>query len=207
MMSKIDLKKELKQLYTASAKEPAIVDVPDLVCFMIDGQGDPNTSAEFQQAIEALYGTSYTLKFMLKKRGGFPDYTVMPLEGLWWADDLAAFAELRKDEWKWTLLIVQPDFVARELFEQGVAELSRKKSPPALPKLRLDVLREGRSVQIMHVGPYSAEKSTIERLHAFMQENGCTFNGPHHEVYMGDPRRTAPEKLKTILRQPVKPSR
>lgn len=204
-MEKLDLKKTLKALYAPSAKEPSLVDVPPMNCFAVDGQGAPGAQA-FQEAIEALYGASYTLKFMLKKRKGFPEYAVMPLEGLWCADDVTAFVEGRKDECKWTLLIVQPDFITRELFDEAVAELKAKKDSPAIAKLRFDTLREGQSVQIMHVGPYAAEKPTIERLHAYMKEKGCTFNGPHHEVYMNDPRRTAPEKLKTIIRQPVRSS-
>jgi len=202
-MSKLDPKKELKHLYSPSAKEVVFVDVPPMSFLMVDGQGDPNGSQAFQEAIEALYGMSYTLKFMLKKSEK-RDYAVMPLEGLWWADDLSDFAKGNKDRWKWTLMIAQPDFVAAEQVAAARAELERKKNPPALSRLRFERFEEGRAAQILHVGPYSAEGATIERMQRFAAENGCALAGKHHEIYLSDPRRTAPEKLKTVLRQPIR---
>ena len=202
-MTKIDLKKELKHLYSASAKEAAVVEVPEMNFLMIDGSGDPDASEEFQDAVGALYGLSYTLKFMIKKGERALDYKVMPLEGLWWVEGEEAFDIDRRELWRWTLMIMQPEFVTAELVERAAEEVERKKSPPALEKARFESFREGLSAQIMHVGPYCDEGPTIERLHAFIRESGRQPRGKHHEIYMGDPRRTAPERLKTILRQPM----
>ena len=202
-MPKIDLKKELKHLYQPTAKEVAVVDVPEMNFLMIDGAGDPNTSQEYQDAIEALYAVAYTLKFMVKKRDPQVDYVVPPLEGLWWAQEMDAFSMEDKDAWKWTAMIMQPEVVTRELVEEAVQEVARKKDPPALPKIRFESYPEGLSVQIMHIGPYSEEAPTIQKLHAFAQQNGYQLRGKHHEIYLSDPRRTAPDRLKTVIRQPV----
>jgi hypothetical protein len=201
-MPKLDLKKELKHLYFPSATEPVIVDVPTMNFLMVDGEGDPNTSEEFQDVCTVLYGVSYTLKFMLKKAKK-QDYVVMPLEGLWWADDMADFMGLNKDKWKWTLMIAQPDFVTAEQVDEAMKELDRRKNPPALPRLRFESYDEGMAAQILHIGPYAEEGPTIEKLHQFIRESGHEPRGKHHEIYMSDPRRTAPEKLKTVIRQPV----
>lgn len=202
-MKKIDFKKELKHLYSASQKEAVFVDVPEMKYLMVGGEGDPNESQEFRDAIEALYSVSYTLKFMVKKGKPAVDYVVPPLQGLWWADDMAAFTAGEKDTWKWTLMIMQPEFVTEDLFKKAVREVEKKKNPPALSKLRLESYHEGLSAQVMHVGPYSEEGPTIERLHGFIREKGHDLRGKHHEVYLSDPRRSAPEKLKTIIRQPI----
>jgi len=203
-MTKTDLKKTWTELYNPSAKVVSIVDVPALSFLMIDGAGDPNTAPAYVEALEVLYGVSYTLKFTLKKRGETPDYTVMPLEGLWWSDDMDSFLMGRKDQWLWTAMIMQPDFITAEQVQEAAEELRRKKDPPALGKLRFERFAEGLSAQIMYFGPYSAEAPTIERLHRFIEENGYVRAGKHHEIYLGDPRRTAPEKLKTVIRQPMK---
>ncbi len=202
-MPKIDLKKELKHLYQPTAKEVAVVDVPEMNFLMIDGAGDPNTSQEYQDAIEALYAVAYTLKFMVKKRDPQADYVIPPLEGLWWAQEMDAFSMEDKDAWKWTAMIMQPEVVTRELVEEAIQEVERKKDPPALPKIRFESYPEGLSVQIMHIGPYSEEAPTIQKLHAFAQQNGYQLRGKHHEIYLSDPRRTAPDRLKTVIRQPV----
>ena len=202
-MAKVDFKKELKHLYSASAKEVAVVDVPTMNFIMIDGAGDPNTVPEFQEAMGALYPVSYTLKFMLKKSVGF-DYVVSPPEGLWWTDDMGRFSVAKKEAWKWTLMIMQPEQVTAELYDEAVAQVRKKKNPPALSKLRLEPFCEGPSVQILHIGPYAAEGPTITKLHHFARENGYRLHGKHHEIYLSDPRRAAPEKMKTILRQPVR---
>lgn len=205
-MSKIDLKKELKDLYEVSHKEPAIVRVPALRYIMADGEGDPNTAAAYKEAVEALFTLSYTIKFMLKKGSAQVDYGVMPLQGLWWTEDMAQFSIKNKNNWKWTAMILQPDHITREIFEAG-AELAKKKKPlPALPELRLETFEEGLCAQILHMGPYAAEAPTIEKLHRFIKENDCELTGKHHEIYMSDVRKTAPDKLKTILRQPMKPA-
>ncbi|UCE14202.1 MAG: GyrI-like domain-containing protein [Candidatus Heimdallarchaeota archaeon] len=205
-MSKIDLKKELKNYYSGvSAKEFSIVDVPPLNFLMIDGQGYPGTSQEYQDAMMTLYPLSYTLKFMMKKKG--KDYVVMPLEGLWWAKDMMVFTEAfmeRKDEWLWTSMIMQPEFITQEMVDKAIEEVKKKKDPAALSKVRFEVYNEGLSVQILYFGSYADEGPTIERLHTFIHDQGYELRGKHHEIYLSDPRRTKPEKLKTIIRQPVK---
>ncbi len=198
---KIDLKKDLKPLYAASAKASTLVTAPPLKYLMFNGYGDPDTNPDFQAGVEALYTASYTLKFMLKKGQGL-DYVLPPLEGLWWML-LADFDLEHRDDWRWTLMLAQPEKVTRELLDQAVVAAKKKKQLPALEKLRLDVYDEGRAAQMLHVGPYSEETATIDRLHAFIKEQGFHLCGKHHEIYLSDPRRTAPEKLKTILRQPV----
>ena len=202
-MEKIDLKKVFKELYSLPSKEVVVVDVPPFTYIMIDGGGDPNTSQEYQEAMETLYPLSYTLKFALKRGEAQVDYVVMPLEGLWWVPDMAQFNLEDKDAWQWTSMILQPEPVTPKLFAEAVEEVRRKKNPPALEKARLEELHEGLSAQIMHIGPYAEEAPTVEKLHALIKDNGYEFNGKHHEVYMGDPRRTAPEKLKTVIRQPI----
>ncbi len=202
-MGKVDLKKELKELYFPSAKEVAMIDVPEMSFLAIDGIGNPNTSGDFQDSFQALYGVAYTLKFELKKDES--DFAVMPLEALWWANDMSSFMEARKDEWKWTNMIAMPDFVTEE--QVGAAKeqlLAKRGEVPGLEKLRLERFAEGLSVQIMHIGPYAEEAPTIRRLHDFMDEKGYTFGGKHHEIYLSDPRRTKPERLKTVVRQPVR---
>lgn len=203
-MEKIDLVKTLKSLYNPSSKEISAVEVPDMRFAMIDGAGDPNTSPDFQSAVEALFGISYTLKFMLKKREGGVDYGVMPLEGLWWSDDMTRFSIEAKGLWKWTLMIMQPDFVTGDDFMAAQEELTRKKNPAALRNVRFEHFREGLSAQILHIGPFSAEGPAVERLHAFIGESGRRPEGKHHEIYMSDFRRTATERLKTIIRQPMR---
>lgn len=194
-----------KDLYRPRPTEPEVVDVPPMRFLMVDGRGDPNTSLEYRQAIEALYGAAYGLKFLLKKKGH--DFKVAPLEGLWWAPDMKSFEVARKADWHWTAMIMQPDEVTAEDFAGVRDNLASKKPSPAVAKLRLAGFDEGPAAQIMHIGPYSAEGPTIARLHTFIRERGCTFDGTkqkHHEIYLGDPRRAAPDKLKTIIRQPFK---
>jgi hypothetical protein len=171
---------------------------------LIDGVGDPNTSPAFQAAVEALYSVAYTLKFSIKKGPLAIDYPVMPLEGLWWMDDMGRFTLGNKDDWKWTVMLVQPDFMTEDLVKEGVEQVRKKKNPAALPLLRFERFHEGLCAQIMHLGPYAAEKPTIERLHAFIAEQGASLTGKHHEIYLSDPSRTAPEKMKTVIRQPMK---
>lgn len=202
-MEKIDLRKTLKHLYKPSAKKPEVVDVPEMSFLMIDGEGDPNTSQTFQDAVGALYAASYTLKFTFKQGDPPVDWTVMPLEGLWRADDIAEFSTVDKSKWKWTLMIVQPEPVTVQAVADAVDQAQKKKDLPALERLRFEAFREGLSAQIMHIGPYSEEGPTIEGLHEFIRESGHELRGKHHEIYMGDPRRSAPEKLKTIVRQPM----
>ena len=201
-MAKRDFKKELKHLYGPSKKEFSVVDVPPMNFLMIDGHGDPNDNPDFQEGMDALYGMAYTIKFALKPQG--IEFVVPPSEALWWMEDMSEFSVETKDRWQWTMMIMQPDEVTQEIVAAAQRELARKKDPPALSKLRYERYHEGLSVQIMYLGPYADEGPTIARMHEFIRENGYDFNGKHHEIYLGDPRRTAPEKLKTVIRQPVK---
>jgi len=203
-MSKIDFKKELKHLYRPSSKEFVVVDVPPMKFLMIDGHGDPNTAQEYQDAVEALYAVSYKLKFTSKKELG-KDYVVPPLEGLWWAEDMEAFTAARdKSAWDWTMMIMQPEWITQGMVEEAVKQVE-KKGLPALSKLRLETYHEGLAVQILHIGSYDDEGPTIAKMHQeFMPENGYEPVGKHHEIYLSDPRKVAPEKLKTVLRQPVR---
>jgi len=201
-MEKLDLKKQLKHLYKPSAKQPSIVEVPPMNFLMIDGRGHPSEAEEYHTYMQALYGLSYTIKFASKQRLGI-DYVVMALEGLWWSEDAAELNMDDKINWYWTSMMMQPDHITAEFVEEARQELAAKKDPPALDRIRFERFEEGLSAQIMHVGPYDAEAPTIERLLAFIRENGYELRGKHHEIYLGDPRRTAPERLKTVLRQPI----
>lgn len=201
--SKMDFKKQFKELYHPPADEAVVIDVPAMNFLMIDGQGDPNIAQEYKDAVEALYSVSYTLKFNLKKQGGFTDYVVPPLEGLWWVDDMNEFSTKRKDDWKWTMMIRQPEFGSDELAARAIEEVRKKKNLPGLDKLRFENWCEGLAAQIMHIGPYSEEGPTVEKLHNFIKENGYELRAKHHEIYLGDPRKTPPEKLKTVVRQPM----
>lgn len=202
-MQKTDFKKTLKSLYGPSAKDFAIVEVPKMNFIKVDGAGIPE-GATYAEAVSWLYSISYPLKF-LSKQMLQQDYVVPPLEGLWWAEDLSAYTQGRKDEWLWSMMIMQPDWITPEMYAQSL-EKAQKKLGTAPTSLRFETYDEGLSVQILHIGPYSAEAPTIARMHnTFIPENGLTETGHHHEIYLSDPRKTAPEKLKTVLRQPVKP--
>lgn len=202
-MQKTDFKKSLKSLYAPSQKDFSLVDVPAMTFIKIDGAGPPG-NAQYVQACEWLYPLSYGLKFMSKKELE-RDYVVPPLEGLWWAQDMTAYIENRRDEWQWTLMIMQPEWITPEMFARSLAKVTDKQGTPP-ETLRFESLDEGLSAQIMHIGPYSEEGPTLARLHdKFMPKQHLTWNGKHHEIYLSDPRRAAPEKLKTVLRQPVKP--
>jgi hypothetical protein len=198
-MEDLDLKKIYKTLYAPSKKFETVT-VPEMTFLMVDGQGNPNTALAYAQAVEALYAVAYTLKFKLKKEVE-KNYTVMPLEGLWWVPDMRDFTDTDKDAWYWTMMILHPPEVTPERFQQACAEAGKKKDLPALPKLRLEPYHEGRAAQILYFGPYADEGPTIARLHEFIHEQGGTLTGKHHEIYLGDPRKTEPEKLKTVIRQ------
>jgi hypothetical protein len=202
-MEKLDLKKSLKYLYEPTAKAFSVVDVPEMNFIMIDGHGNPNTSAEYVDALQALYSAAYTLKFTVKKEMAV-DYPVMASEGLWWMDDIREFSADRKDDWKWTMMIMQPEIVTRKMFDQAVATALEKKRQPALTRLRLERFHEGLSTQILYFGPYSEEGPTIARMHQSIEQSGYVRYGKHHEIYLGDPRRVAPEKLRTVIRQPMR---
>ncbi|MFX0079722.1 MAG: GyrI-like domain-containing protein [Candidatus Hermodarchaeota archaeon] len=204
-MEKIDYRKTMKEFYNPPGT-PVIINVPELQYLMIDGKGYPGTSQEYQDAIEALYPVAYTLRFALKK-AGILDYKVMPLEGLWWAQDMDAFTiEHRKDEWLWTSMIMQPPAVTKERYQDAIEQVTKKKNPVALTKIRLETYHEGLSVQIMHIGPFSEEGPNIKKMHQYAFDQGYELHGKHHEIYLSDFRKTAPEKLRTVIRQPIKKS-
>jgi hypothetical protein len=202
-VGKIDFKKELKHLYNPSSKEVQIISVPKLNYLLIDGLGNPNTSQEYKDSIEALFSVSYAIKFMIKKGPNGLDYGIMPFEGLWWTDNIEEFSIDNKDIWNWTSMIMQPEFIERDLVDKALAEVKKKKKLPSILKIGFEVIDEGLVAQIMHIGPYSEEKSTIERLHNYIKENNYCKVGKHHEIYLSDPRKASPDKLKTIIRQPI----
>lgn len=203
---KSDFKKEIRT-YSARHGEFSVVTVPTLQFLMIDGHGNPGTAQAYKDALTTLYPVAYKLKFFSKNELG-KDYGVMPLEGLWWADDMESFTSARdKSRWDWTLMNMVPDWITPEHFDAAREVVAQKGEAPALDALRLEPLEEGMSVQTLHVGPYDAEGPVLEEMHSsFIPGNSLAMTGKHHEIYLGDVRRTAPEKLKTILRQPVKPA-
>ena len=202
-MTKTDFKKSLKHLYAPSSKDFQVINVPAMNYLMVDGKGNPNTAQAYKDALETLYAVAYKLKFMSKAQQ--KDYVVPPLEGLWWADDMNSFITNNKDAWQWTMMIMTPDWITRDMLTEALRIVKTSKDPPALEKLRLETLTEGTSVQIMHIGSYADEAPTLARLHKhWMPENGYQPTGKHHEIYISDPRKTPAEKLKTVLRQPIK---
>jgi hypothetical protein len=203
-MTKIDFRKQHRDLYQPPAKEFTVVDVPPMQFLMVDGHGDPNTASEYQDALEALYAVAYKVKFASKKEIE-QDYVVPPLEGLWWAEDMETFTTRRdKSAWDWTMMIMQPEWISRETVSTAIEQAAKAKDLPALPILRLEAYHEGLSAQIMHIGSYDDEGPVLHRMHQqFIPENGYHPTGKHHEIYLSDARKVAPEKLRTVLRQPV----
>ncbi len=204
-MPKINFKNILKDLYQPSGQEFTLVEVPDMQFLMIDGHGDPNTVSAYQQAVESLYAVAYKLKFLSKENA--QDYVVPPLEGLWWAQDREAFTTARdKSQWDWTMMIMTPDWISPALYKTALDLVREKKDLPALDIIRLESYHEGLSAQILHIGSYDQEGPTLKRLHEeWLPAQGLAPAGKHHEIYLSDPRRVGPEKLRTILRQPVAP--
>lgn len=201
---KYDVKRAYREFYAPSAREFTLVDVPPMRYLAVDGHGDPNTAAEYAEAVEALFSVAYAAKFRSRKELG-RDFVVAPLEGLWRADDPAAFVARDKSSWDWTLLIAQPDWIDEALVAEAVAAARAKGDRPALSLVHLRELHEGPSAQILHIGSYDDETPTLARLHdEWMPQHGLTFAGDHHEIYLSDARRTEPEKLRTVLRQPVR---
>ncbi|MFX1374682.1 MAG: GyrI-like domain-containing protein [Promethearchaeota archaeon] len=205
MPVKIDYKKTQKELYQPKAQEPVIVDVPEMQFLMIDGMGSPGDSQEYQDALSALYPIAFRTKFLSKAKG--KDYVVPPLEGLWWADDMNDFTEGNRDKWKWTMMVRQPDWINQDIIDEAI-EIIKEKKPELsklLLKLRLEKYKEGRAAQIMHIGPYSEEGPTVQKLHDLILKKGAKFNGllsKHHEIYLSDPRKANPTNMKTVIRQP-----
>ena len=202
-MNKTNFKKTLKHLYNPPRRF-VTVDVPEMQFLMLDGHGDPNTSQDYKDAVEALYAVAYKIKFISKK-GLEKDYIVPPLEGLWWAEDMETFITRDKSQWDWTMMIMTPNWISAEIFVDAVEQVRKAKDPTAINKVRLVRYHEGLSVQIMHIGSYDNEGPVLSQMHSdFIPDNGFVENGKHHEIYLSDPRRVAPEKLKTVLRQPIK---
>jgi hypothetical protein len=203
---KIDFRKTRKELFSASADDFERVELPPVTYLMIDGKGSPGTSEAYRRALETLYPAAYGLKFYSKTKLG-RDYVVPPLQGLWWAEERDAFTSDRRDEWLWTLMIMVPDWIEPGQFDASLAETAHKKPETDFGPLRMKVLAEGLCLQTLHIGSFADEAPVLHRLHhEVMPREGLTFNGKHHEIYLRDPRRTAPEKLRTVLRQPVRPA-
>ncbi len=202
-MEKLDLKREYKELYNPSAKTISVVKVPAMNFLMVDGTGDPNVAQVYKDAIEALYAVSYALKFKVKREQKV-DYVVMPLEGLWWMDDMTLFSVENKAEWLWTMMIMQPKFVTPKMARQALDEVSKKKDLAAIARVRFEKFSEGLAAQILYFGAYADEGPTIQKIHQHIHDTGHQLHGKHHEIYLGDPRKTAPAKLKTVIRQPMR---
>ncbi|MHA2290016.1 MAG: GyrI-like domain-containing protein [Promethearchaeota archaeon] len=207
MPAKVDFKKKLKELYLPSAKEVVEIDVPEMQFLMIDGIGSPGDSKEYLDALTALYPIAFKTKFLSKAKG--KDYVVPPLEGLWWADDMNDFIEGNRDKWKWTMMIMLPEWITEDMVNEAIALTKDKKPELAnlLAKLRVESYKEGKAAQIMHIGPYSEEGPTVQKVHDFIKKEGGTFDGnsqKHHEIYLSDPRKANPATMKTVIRQPFK---
>jgi hypothetical protein len=202
MAEKVDLRRELKAFYASPKGKIVVVDVPTIAFLMVDGVGDPNSAPVYREAVEALYSVAYTLKFAFKRQER--DFAVGALEGLWWAEDEAAFLTGDRDKWHWTMMIAMPDFVTTAAVHAAAGEVAAQKGLPGAGRLRRERFSEGMAVQTLYVGPYAGEGPTIAGLHAHIEGIGRQLHGQHHEIYLSDPRRTAPEKLKTIIRQPFR---
>lgn len=199
-MEKLDLKRSLKDCYTGK-KKVKFVDVPPVNYVTITGKGNPNTSQKYKDAMETLFGMAYTIKFMCKAEGD--DFVVMPLEGCWWTDPIEDFSIKDKDKWLWEVMIALPDYVDKETFELARAQLKKKKNPVSIDNAQLKKLEDGLSAQILYTGPYSDEAPYIEEMHNYIKEEGYQLRGKHREIYLSNPQRVAPEKLRTIIRQPI----
>jgi len=202
-VEKVDLKRELAHLYRPSVRQVAPVDVPPMNFLMVDGAGDPNTAPAYAEAVEALFSVAYALKFAVKKGPVATDYSVMPLEGLWWSRDMSSYTTGDRSAWLWTMMIMQPDLVAHDIVERTLDAVGAKKDLPALSRIRFEAFHEGLAAHVMHVGPFSEEGPTIERVHDFIESSGHVRSGKHHEIYLSDIRKAHPSKWKTIIRQPM----
>jgi len=202
-MPTLDLRKELKYLYQPSSKEVAVVEVPEMNFLMLDGEGDPNTSAQYQAVVTVLFALSYSLKFIVKKGPLALDYGVMPLEGLWWAEGLSGLTDDRQ-RWRWTMMMVQPPCITADMVAQAIHEAKAKADAALLAQVRFEPFAEGLCAQIMHIGPFSAEGPTVAKLHAYIAASGHLPTGKHHEIYLTDIRRADPAKWKTVIRQPMR---
>jgi len=203
-MTRYDVKRELKQFYAPRNTDWALVEVPEQQFVAVDGHGDPNTSTDYARAVEALYAVAYTIKFASKADLG-RDFVVGPLEGLWWSDRPEVFTARDKDAWQWRMLLSQPDWITEDRIDQAKQTALAKKGLPAIADVRRECLTEGTSAQLLHIGPYDDEGPVLARLHGeYLAGNGLRMTGQHHEIYLSDPRRTEPARLRTVLRQPVR---
>ena len=207
-MEKTDYKKTNRSWYRPSSKQAEIVEIPPIRFLMIDGENHPDHSATYKDAVEALFGLSYTLKFLFKKHAvkpeGYHDYVVLPLEGLWWLHSGDPHFDLQRyEDWRWTIMVRQPDFFTGAMVEAARGQLATKKDLPELKNIRFETFHEGKSIQMLHIGPFSEEKRTLDVMYRMAEEQGLRFRGKHHEIYLSDFRRTVPEKFKTVLRHPV----
>lgn len=208
-MEKLDLKKQYKQLYKPSAKQVVVVEVPEFQFVQVDGQIEPGIpvaeAPDYRNSLEVLYGLSYGLKFMSKQREVDPiDYTVMALEGLWWAHGSDESFDIdREQTWFFTSMMMQPDHITEEMYQQALDDLKQKKDNPLIDQARFVRFEEGLCMQIMHIGPYADEPATVAKMEAFAEEHGYRHRGRHHEIYLGNPLRAKPENLKTVLRHPI----
>ncbi len=200
MATKLDFAKEYKQYYTAK-NTPAVVEFGKVPYLSIEGKGEPAGEA-FTKAVEALYPFAYGVKNICKKQG--QDFAVPKLEGLWWVKSNKPALKAPRSEWYWELLIRMPDFATSEIIKNAKEEVFKKKDLDLIKEIKFKTINENKCVQIMHVGPYATEPETIQKIKNFIKQNGYTENGLHHEIYLSDPRKTVPEKMKTILRQPIK---
>ncbi len=201
-MGKLDLLKHMKEFYSASRNKVDFLMIPSFNYLMIDGEGDPNTSQAYKDSVQALFSISYGLKFAVKKEKLSIDFKVMPLEGLWWVEDMTLFSVKSKADWKWTMMILQPDLITDEMVSKMRKQVIKKKGLVLAESIRFQNFDEGDCVQILHLGPYSTEGDDIEKLHTAINERGYQRKGKHHEIYLNTPLKTAPENLKTIIRQP-----
>ncbi|NVM46350.1 MAG: GyrI-like domain-containing protein [Candidatus Lokiarchaeota archaeon] len=204
MPVKVDFKKSMKEYYQPKPNEVVLVNVPEMQFLMINGMGSPGDSKEYQDALAALYPISFKTKFLSKANG--KDYVVPPLEGLWWADNMDDFIEGNRDKWKWTMMIMQPDWITQDMINEAITITEEKKPELSnlISKLRLEKYNEGKAAQIMHIGPYSEEGPTVQKVHDFIQKEGGKFDGQknkHHEIYLSDPRKANPATMKTVIRQ------
>jgi hypothetical protein len=201
-MNKIDYKKELKELYTGKKDDFKIINVPSINYLQIHGSGDPNTDPNYRSSIEALYATAYAIKFICKKKE--MDFTVMPLEGLWYAEDYAVFESREKNKWSWTMLIMLPPFVTEHIFREAIDTVKKKKDNPKISEVFFEQYEEGLCIQTLHIGSYDNEGPIISQMYRYLSEHGYQLSGKHHEIYLSDPRKNNIDKLKTIIRQPIK---
>ncbi|MFT5170467.1 MAG: hypothetical protein ACI9BD_000234 [Candidatus Marinamargulisbacteria bacterium] len=206
LMKTMDFKKAFRDRFTGSDKTPTLISIPKTQYLSVSGKGDPALSRDYAAAIEVLFSVSYATKFLIKRGPHLTDYSVLPLESMWWVENTPRLSWDDKSNWLWKVMIMQPDLVEKDIVETAVSQVEKKKKNilSLLSQVKFEEISEGMCAQILHKGPYANEGPTIEKLHSFIDDNGFDFNGNHHEVYLSDPRQAVPEKLRKLIRQPVK---